>query len=473
VSRPYLAGSLSAPPVAFSPDTFAARRAALARALGSGLAVIPGNGPAPMNYAGNVYAFRQDGTFRYYAGLDDPGLVLLLDADSGEATLAGHDPTVDDIMWEGPLPTIADRAASAGIAHTAAPDAVGAAIGAALAAGRTVHTLPAYRGEAREQLAAWGAPSASEALIHAVIAQRLVKTPDEIAEIEEAVGIAREMHVLAMRLAQPGTTEAEVAGRMEGLALQRGSHPSFPIILTRRGEVLHNHATRAPLQAGDLMLSDAGAVAPGSGYAADITRTAPVGGRFSERQRMVYDTVLSAQEAAIGACRPGVPFADVHRLAALRLTEGLVQMGLLRGAPDEIVAAGAHALFFPHGLGHAMGLDVHDMEALGEDRVGYGDEATRSAQFGTAYLRFGRPLREGHVMTVEPGLYFIDALMDQWAAERRHEAFVAYDALDGWRGTGGVRIEDDIVVTGDGCRVLGPPIPKRAEDVEVEVQAGA
>ena len=460
--------------MAFSPDTFAARRAALARALGSGLAVIPGNGPAPMNYAGNVYAFRQDGTFRYLTGLDDPGLALLLDADTGEATLFGHDPTVDDVVWEGPLPALAERAASAGIARTAAPDAVGAAVGAALAAGRTVHTLPAYRGETREGLAAWGAPAApSEALVHAVIAQRLVKTADEVAEIEEAVGIAREMHRLAMRLAQPGTTEAEVAGRMEGLALSRGSHPSFPIILTRRGEVLHNHATRAPLQAGDLMLADAGAAAPDSGYVSDITRTSPVGGRFSSRQRMVYDTVLAAQEAAIAACRPGVPFADVHRLAALRLTEGLVEMGLLRGAPDEIVDAGAHALFFPHGLGHAMGLDVHDMEALGEDRVGYGDEATRSTQFGTAYLRFGRPLREGYVMTVEPGLYFVDALMDQWAAERRHEAFVAYDTIDGWRGTGGVRIEDDIVVTADGCRILGPAIPKRAEDVEAEVQAGA
>lgn len=459
--------------MALSPDTFASRRAALARALGSGLAVVPGHGLAPMNYAGNAYPFRQDGTFRYYTGLDDPGLALLLDADTGEATLFGHDPTVDDVIWEGPLPALAGRAASAGIAHTAAADALAGAVGAALAAGRTVHTLPAYRGETREQLAAWGAPSApSEALMHAAIAQRLVKTPDEIAEIEEAVGIAREMHLLAMRLAQPNVTEAEVAGRMEGLALQRGSYPSFPIILTRRGEVLHNHATRAPLQAGDLMLADAGAVAPASGYAADITRTSPVGGRFSERQRMVYDTVLSAQEAAIAACRPGVSFADVHRLAALRLTEGLVQMGLLRGAPDEIVAAGAHALFFPHGLGHAMGLDVHDMEALGEDRVGYGDEAARSTQFGTAYLRFGRPLREGYVMTVEPGLYFVDALIDQWAAERRHETFVAYDALDGWRGTGGVRIEDDIVVTADGCRILGPPIPKRADDVEAEVQAG-
>ncbi len=459
--------------MAFSPDTFAARRAALARALGSGLAVIPGNGQAPMNYAGNVYAFRQDGTFRYYTGLDDPGLTLLLDADTGEATLAGHDPTVDDIIWEGPLPALAERATSAGITQTSAPDAVGAAVRAALAAGRTVHTLPAYRGEMREQLAAWGAPSApSEALMHAVIAQRLVKTADEVAEIEEAVGIAREMHVLAMRLAQPGTTEAEIAGRMEGLALSRGSYPSFPIILTRRGEVLHNHATRAPLEAGDLMLADAGAVAPASGYAADITRTSPVGGLFSSRQRAVYDTVLGAQEAAIAACRPGVAFADVHRLAALRLTEGLVEMGLLRGAPDEIVSAGAHALFFPHGLGHAMGLDVHDMEALGEDRVGYGDEATRSAQFGTAYLRFGRPLREGYVMTVEPGLYFVGALMDQWAAERRHEAFVVYGALDGWRGTGGVRIEDNVVVTSDGCRVLGPPISKRADDVEAEVQAG-
>lgn len=463
--------------LAFPPDTFAARRDALARAVGSGLVVLPGNPPAPMNYRANVYPFRQDGSFRYYAGLNDPDLALTLDADTGEATLYGHDPTVDDVVWEGPLPSLADRAASAGITRTAPPEALAEAVAQARASGRTVHVLPPYRAETRLALAAMlgVAPDAvapSRVLVEAVVAQRLVKTDAEVAEIETAVGLAAEMHRLAMRLAQPGRTEVEIAARMEACAAAHGSHPSFPIILTRRGEVLHNHATGARLEAGDLMLADAGATAA-SGYVADLTRVAPVGGRFQPRQLDIYETVLAAQEAAIAACRPGVPFADVHRLASTRLAEGLVALGLLRGAASDIVEAGAHALFFPHGLGHAMGLDVHDMEALGEDHVGYGAEATRSTQFGTAYLRFGRPLREGYVMTVEPGLYFIDALMDQWAAERRHADFVVYDALDAWRGTGGVRIEDDIVVTADGCRVLGPPLPKRAAEVEAEVQSGA
>lgn len=477
-----LAGSLLLPPMSaaspFSASTFADRRRHLAAALEGGLALIPGNGPSPMNYSANLYPFRQDASFRYYTGLDQPGLALLLDADTGEATLYGHDPTLDDVIWEGPQESLGARAAQSGIEHTAAPEALAQAVAQARAAGRAVHTLPPYRAEGRLQLAAWlGVPAeaveASPRLVQAVVAQRLVKSATEVAEIEVAVEIAHDMHRLAMRLAQPGHTEASVAGAMEGLALQRGSHPSFPIILTRRGETLHNHATRTPLQAGDFMLADAGAVAPASGYASDITRTAPVGGTFSARQRAVYETVLAAQEAAIGACRPGVPYVDVHRLACVRLVEGLVAMGLMRGAPAEAVEAGAHALFFPHGLGHALGLDVHDAEALGENVVGYGEGYVRSEQFGTAYLRFARPLREGYVMTVEPGLYFVDALIDQWASQKQHAAFLDYEALESWRGTGGVRIEDDILVTADGCRILGPSIPKSVDAVEAEVQAGA
>ena len=293
-----------------------------------------------------------------------------------------------------------------------------------------------------------------------------------MAEIEVAVGIAGEMHRLAMRLAQPGTTEARVAGAMEGLALQLGSRPSFPIILTRRGEVLHNHATRAELQAGDLLLQDAGAVAPDSGYASDVTRVAPVGGTFGERPRALYEIVLHAQEACIAACRVGAPFADVHLLAAKRIVQGLQSVGVMRGDADEAVAAGAHALFFPHGLGHALGLDVHDLEALGEDAVGYGEGYARSEQFGTAFLRFARPLRAGYVMTVEPGLYLIDPLIDAWKADKTHEAFIDYPALEAWRGLGGIRIEDDVLVTEAGPRVLGPPIPKTVAEVEAEVRAG-
>ena len=462
----------------FSPDTYAARRAALADAVGAGLVVLLGNDAAPMNYAGNVYPFRQDGSFRYYAGLDAPGLALALDAETGEATLYDREPTLDDVVWEGALPGLADRAESVGIERTAPPEQLEQDVRAAQRAGRAVHTLPPYRGAGRLKLAALldvapDAVGASGALRDAVIAQRLVKTDAEVAEIERALEIAADMHRLAMRLAQPGRTEQDVAGQMEGLALSRGSHPSFPIILTRRGEVLHNHPTGAVLEAGDLVLADAGAVAPGSGYAADVTRVAPVGGAFSERQRAVVEVVIDAQEAAIGACRAGALFRDVHRLASVRIAEGLGALGLMTGDPEEAVEAGAHALFFAHGLGHPMGLDVHDLEGLGEDHVGYDDEVQRSEQFGTRFLRYGRRIDAGHVMTVEPGVYLIDALIDAWKAEGRHAAFLAYDEIDRWRGLGGVRIEDDVLVTDGAPRVLGPGIPKRPAEVEAVVRSGA
>lgn len=461
----------------FSAATYAARRRVLSEAVGHGLIVIPGNDAAPMNYAGNVHRFTQDGSFRYYAGHDAPGLALVLDADAGTERLVGPSPDLDDVVWEGPAPSIDDRAEAVGIRETAEPSALAEIVQGARRMGRPVHVLPPYGGQRLRLAEAFGVlPSALEAspeLVAAVVAQRLVKTDEEVAEIEVAVGIATEMHRLAMRMAQPGVTEAEVAGAMEGLALQRGSRPSFPIILTRRGEVLHNHATRAELQAGDLMLQDAGAVAPGSGYASDMTRVSPVGGTFGQRQRALYEIVLDAEEACIAACTVGAPFIDLHLLAAKRIVQGLTALGVMRGDADEAVAAGAHALFFPHGLGHPMGLDVHDMEGLGEDAVGYGEGFTRSDQFGTAFLRFARPLRAGYVMTVEPGLYLIDALIDAWKADKKHAAFVDYDALEAWRGLGGIRIEDDVLVTDAGPRVLGPIPPKTVAEVEAAVRAGA
>ena len=307
----------------------------------------------------------------------------------------------------------------------------------------------------------------------AVIAQRLIKSDEEIAELDKAVALSAEMHLLAMRMAQPGRSEMKVAAAMEGVAHAGGGYPSFPIILTRRGEVLHNHPTDYVLQEGDLMLTDGGAHAPGSRYAGDITRVSPVGGHFSDRQRALYEIVLDAQLQAIDACKPGTPFRDAHLLSCRVIAEGLTGLGLMKGDPAEAVEAGAHALFMPHGLGHAIGLDVHDLEALGEDRVGYDDEFQRSDQFGLAYLRYARRLEAGNVMTVEPGLYLMGALADRWRAEDKHSAFIDYDEFDQWRDFGGIRIEDDIVVTEDGCRVLGPGIPKQADDVEAVVQSGA
>ena len=461
----------------FAPETYAARRSALARQL-DGLIVILGNDNVPMNYAGNVYGFRQDGAFLYYGGLDAPALALTIDADSGESTLYGHEPTVDDTIWEGPMAPLADRAASIGISKTAAPTALEDAVASARQAGRTVHVLPPYRADHKIRLATMlgqdpSSIQASTALIDAVIAQRLVKSDEEVGEIEKAVALAKEVHELAMSMAHPGRTEWEIAGAIEGHLSGQGGFPAFPIILTKHGETLHNHATGAVLESGDLLLVDTGAVVPSTRYASDITRVSPVGGTFSGRQRAIYEIVLAAQEATISGMAPGVPFRDLHQLAALILTRGLQDLGLMTGDAEAAVAAGAHALFMPHGLGHPMGLDVHDMEALGEDRVGYDDEFQRSDQFGTKYLRFGRRLAPGHVMTVEPGCYFIPALMDLWQAEGKHTDFIRYDALASWRDFGGVRLEDDVLVNDTSYRVLGPEIPKVPEAVEAIIRAGA
>ena len=462
----------------FAPSTYAARRRALASAVGSGLLVLLGNDDAPMNYPANVYPFRQDGTFLYATGLDEPRLALAIDAETGDATLYGRDATMEDRIWDGDTDPLTVRAGRAGIEHTAPPEKLAEAVAAAQRAGRAVHVLPPYRGDQRLRLAALLglAPDAiapSEALMDAVIAERLIKTDEEVAEIEKAVAIAAEMHATAMRLAQPGRTEYEVAAAMEAVALGHGSFPSFPIILTTRGEVPHHHASAYALREGDLLLHDAGCVAPETRYCADITRVSPVGGTYTDRQRAVYGLVLKAQTACIEACAPGVSFRDVHDLASRTIAAGLVEIGLLRGDADEIVAAGAHAMFFHHGLGHAMGLDVHDLEGLGEDRLGYAGEATRSTQFGTAYLRFARALRPGHVMTVEPGIYFNAALIEQWKGENRHGEMIDYAEAESWIGFGGVRIEDDVLITEGGRRVLGPAIPKEMDAVEAIVQAAA
>ncbi len=456
----------------FNPDVYVRRRARLREQLDTGVVLFLGNDEAPMNYAANVYRFWQDGSFLYYWGLDTPGLAAVVDLDEGREILFGPDPTIDDVVWTGPLPSLDERAERVGVREHRPPDAVGDWVGEAVRQGRVVHFLPPYRAAHRLKLARWLGldpdrvdEAASRALVEAVVAQRSVKTGEEVAEMEKALEIARAMHTLAMRQATPGATEQEVAGRMEGEALARGGRPSYPLIVSVRGEVLHNHPTDRTLQEGDLMLCDAGAAAP-SQYASDITRVTPVGGRFTERQRAIYEIVLRAQENAIASVRPGVPFKEVHLQAARDMAEGMKALGFRRGDVDEAVAAGAHALFFPHGLGHMIGLDVHDMEALGEDVVGYGREVARSNQFGLNYLRLARTLEPGFVLTVEPGIYFIPALIDRWRAEGRHEAFIDYERFEAYKDFGGIRIEDDVLVTEDGHRVLGPPIPKAVDDVE-------
>lgn len=456
----------------FESDVYAERRARLADSLGSGLALLPGNRLTPMNYPDNPYGFRQDGTFRYYFGLDIPGLVGTIDLDTAKATLFGTEPTLDDVVWMGPQPSLVDLGASAGVHGTLPLAELPAELDRARNADRPVNFLPQYRSDALlalQDLLGLAAEvindHASRALMETVVEQRMVKSEDEVAEIERAVAIARNMHEYAMRLVQPGLEEREVAGLVRGIALTAGGDISFPIIFTVHGEILHDHSWDETMEEGRLLVHDSGAQAP-SGYCSDITRTLPVSGRFTARQRDVYDAVLTAQEAALAAIRPGVAFRDVHLLAARELAAAFVDLGLLRGDPEEIVAAGAHALFFPHGLGHMLGLDVHDGEAIGEEIVGYGDGYERSDQFGLSALRLAKELRAGWVVTVEPGAYFIPPLIRQWRAEGRHEAFIDYDEVDGWLDFGGVRIEDDVLVTEDGHRVLGPPIAKQPDDVE-------
>ena len=452
--------------------TYVERRNMLAERLGSGLVLLMGHDEIPMNFKDNPYPFWQDSSFLYYMGLEDPGLAALIDIEESYTTLFGHNRTLDEIVWAGELPNLSERGADVGIEDCRPIEELGDQISLALQGGRTVHFLPLYRDSTTVKVARLlEIPSAdvetlvSRELVEAVVAQRSIKSAEEVDEIERAVDLACEIHSLAMRLARPGMKEQEVVGAIEGLLLSKGSAVSFPVIFSVRGEVLHNHNHENIMQEGDLAILDAGAMSA-AGYASDITRTFPVGNSFSPRQRDIYQIVLAAQEAAIKALTPGKPYEEIHMLAAHAIAAGLKDLGLLKGDVEAAVEQGAHALFFPHGLGHMMGLDVHDMESLGEDHVGYDDSVTRSTQFGRSYLRLAKSLEPGHVITVEPGLYFIPQLIDSWAGDQRLAEFIAYDKLDEWKDFGGVRIEDDLLVTDEGYRLLGQPIPKSVEEVE-------
>jgi Xaa-Pro aminopeptidase len=430
-----------------------------------------------MNYADNPYHFKQDSSFLYYFGLDQAGLAGVIDADSGEEIVFGHEPTLDEIVWMGPLPTLASECDLVGVTRSEEPEQLGDMLRAAGDAGRTIHFLPQYRAWNRIKLARLlGIPGlstddhVSRPLLEGVVAQRLYKTDEEVAEIEIAIDISYDMHTLAMHMVQPGMVEREVAGAVEGVVLSRGGLTSFPIIFSVRGEVLHNHGYDNVMKAGQLAVHDSGATSP-MGYASDITRTMPVSGRFDTRQREIYEIVLGALTTSTAAMKPGISFRDVHFVACREIASGLKALGIMKGDVDEAVAAGAHAICMPHGLGHMMGLDVHDMEGLDENLVGYGKDFERSKQFGTANLRTARMLEPGFVLTVEPGCYFIPQLIDRWRADGTNAEFLDFDRLDTYKGFGGVRIEDDVLVTSDGHRVLGRPIPKTADRVEEEMGA--
>jgi Xaa-Pro aminopeptidase len=459
----------------FEATTYIERREGLKQRVESGVLLFLGNDLSPMNFQDNPYHFWQDRSFLYYFGLNAPGLAAVIDVDEEQEIVFGHEPTIDEVVWTGPQPSLSDECALVSVGANQPPERLAGLLQEAAGKGRTIHFLPQYRADNRLRLEAMlGIPAdgvgerVSRPLMEAVVDQRLRKSDEELAEIELAIDISYDMQTLAMHMAQPGMIEREVAGAVEGVVLSRGGYPSFSVIFSVRGEVLHNHSYDNVLNHGDLVVHDSGATSP-LGYASDITRTFPVDGRFTERQAAVYDIVLGAQLESIGAMRPGVPFREVHFVACRRVAVGLKDLGIMKGDVDEAVAAGAHAICMPHGLGHMMGLDVHDMESLDEDLVGYGKEFRRSDQFGLAYLRVARTLEPGFVLTVEPGIYFISELIDQWRAENRFEAFIDYDRLEEYRGFGGIRIEDDVVVTEDGHRVLGRPIPKTIEEVEGEM----
>jgi len=460
----------------FPKEIYWQRRKQLREQLNGGLVLFPGNGESAMNYKGNTYRYRQDSSFLYFFGINKPGFHGLCDLDAGEDTLFGDDLTIDDIIWMGALPGVRELADMAGVEHAGSLAALSDKIKQAVHSGRKIHILPPYRGDHLVELAELlSVPTGkvneyiSEDLIRAVINVRAVKDEFEIAEIEKAVDVAGIMHTTAMKMAFPGNYEYELSGAIEGIALSHGGQVSFPVILSMDGQILHNHTHENELKEGRMIICDAGAETAMC-YASDITRTTPVGGRFSNQQKEIYNIVLEANTKTIEASLPGRTYREVHLMAATIIASGLKELGIMKGEVEEAVKAGAHALFFPHGLGHMMGLDVHDMEALGENYVGYTDRIRRSEQFGLAYLRMGRELEPGFVMTNEPGCYFIPALIDQWKAEHKFEQFINYGKVESYRGFGGIRIEDDVLITGEGPRVLGTPIPKTVQEVEATMK---
>ena len=456
----------------FPSTIYLSRREKLQKLISGGIIFFPGNMEVPFNYRSNTYHFRQDSSFSYFFGLNEPNLAGLIDVEENESMLFGNDPDLDDIIWMGPVPGFNERALRAGVLKTFTYGSLQSKLQKAIAAGRTIHFLPPYRGESFLELEKLvGAPHskllkhASPELIKAVIELRSVKDKYEISEIELMVGTAYDMHTTAMKMARSGMSERVIAGTIEGIAISQGAAVSFPVILSMNGETLHNHFHGNNLQKGRLLLTDAGAESELL-YASDITRTVPVDGKFNQRQRDIYNIVLAANLKAIAITNPNTLYKDVHLAAARVITEGLKNLGLMKGDIDEAVSQGAHALFFPHGLGHMLGMDVHDMEGLGETLVGYNENITRSDQFGLAYLRFAKKPKPGYVLTDEPGIYFIPALIDQWRNEKKFEDFINYEKLESYKDFGGIRIEDDILVTEDGCRVLGKPIPKSVEEIE-------
>ncbi len=455
-----------------SMKSFVERRATLREKIGSGLILIPGNTLVPNSYPNNAYYFRQDSTFRYFFGLNIPSLFALIDVEAGDDMLFGDDYTVDDIIWTGPQPTLKELGATVGVSSTFPAAALQECVAKALRAGRRVHYLPPYRGEGKLQLSELLglAPSMlhtykSLDMMFAVAEMREVKSDEEIASMQEAFKIGYKMHTTAMGMCRAGLCEREIAGTIEGIVRSIGQGVAFQSICTQHGETLHNINQDGILEDGRLFLCDAGGENL-DGYCSDHTRTYPVSGKFSPLQRDIYNIVLAAHDHINEVARP-MAYADLHVEAFKIMAAGLKDVGLVNGSVEEILESKAMTLFMPHGLGHGLGLDVHDCEGFGERSFDFSEFAERASESGTCIYRKDWRLRPGAVITNEPGIYFIPALIDQSRANGLYTGVVNYDKLEGLRDFGGIRIEDDLLITQDGNLVLGDKhIPTSVEDIE-------
>lgn len=457
----------------FSKEIYEKRREILKKNVSSGLLIFIGNTEMPMNFADNTFPFRQDSSFLYYFGINEPGLAAVIDLDTDQTIIFGDELSIDAIVWMGRQETIQSKAEKSGIHSRKDFWKLSDYLKTAKNKSQKIHILPPYSASQRLKLSELIGCSilevdtyVSESFIKAIVKQRSIKQPEEIEEIENAVNVSNEMHLLAIRMAKPGMKEYELVSAIEKFAVDNECRFSYPAIMTIRGEILHNHFRMNTLKEGDLVLNDSG-VETAMGYAGDLTRTFPAGKKFNSTQRDFYNIVLKAFEDSHSIMKPGLNYKEVHRTAALRLVEGLTDLGLLKGNPEEALANNVHTLFFQCGVGHMMGLDVHDMENLGEQYVGYTEDDPKDTKtFGWKSLRLGRPLEEGFVVTVEPGIYVIPELIDIWKAENKLKDFINYSEVEKYRNFGGIRIEDNFLITKDGFRRLGKGLVKTADEVE-------
>jgi len=455
----------------FDKEIYISRRKVLKENIKQGVILFFGNDETPMNYPDNPYHFRQHSSFLYYFGLDYPALSALIDLDNGTETIFGEDLSIDDIVWTGKLPTIKEMSERAGVQDVLPMVKLYTILREATASGRNIHFLPPFRPENKIKLLKLlnirpdqFTLKSSEELVKVVVSQREIKSDDEIAEIDKAVNWTVDMHEAAIKYARPGMLESEISALVTKIPLERQGTLSFPVIATVKGEVLHNHCHGNTLEKGQLFLLDAGAETP-LHYAGDLTSTFPVSKKFTKKQKDFYQLVLNAHYGAVSLLKPGIPFKDVHLEACRIIFEGLKDFGLVKGNTEDAIHEGAHAMFFPTGLGHMMGLDVHDMEDLGESHVGYNGEP-KSSQFGLKSLRLAKELKSGFVLTVEPGIYFIPELIDLWSSEKKLSQFINYSKVKKMIGFGGIRIEQDYLITNDGYRLLGRKKPMEIDEIE-------